>query len=94
MDRSELVIEAIKKAHDEVAEKEDKQTIKEIFEGKAINTYYYRKGKAIWSRITVNGRTTSENRVYGINTEKPYTRAFSKKWYITGEHLEAMRAAI
>ncbi len=94
MNRNELEKEAIKKAHEEANAKKDKQTVKEVFEGKEIDTYYYRKGNAIWSRIAVDGHITSENMVYGANTEKPYTRGFGEKWYISGEYLEAMREAI
>lgn len=94
MDRSELVKEAIKKAHQEAEEKRSKTTVVSFYDGSKIETEYFKKNKAVWSRILVNGKVTSEAKVYGVNTDKPYTRDFGKKWYITDEHLTAMKAAI
>jgi len=91
---SELVKEAIEKAKQQAAEKRQKATVSEIYEGKLIETEYIKRNGAIWQQIRADGKVTSENRVYKVDTERPYTRGFGKYWYLDNEAKEAMKAAI
>ena len=83
---SELVKEAV--------EKRKKATVSEIYEGQLLETEYIKKNGTIWQQIRVDGKVTSENRVYKVDTEKPYTRSFGKYWYLGDVEKEAMRAVI
>ena len=90
---NELVKEAIKKAHEEAEEKENKTTVVTEHEnGTKTVTKFYKKGKAIWMKM-VTGNIETNGRVYKVNSEKPYTREFGRYWYLKGEFLEAMRNA-
>lgn len=91
---SELVKEAIEKAQRAATEKRKKATVSEIYEGQLLETEYIKKNGAIWQQIRVDGKITSENRVYKADTEKPYTRGFGKYWYLSDTEKEAMRSAI
>lgn len=91
---SELVKEAIEKAKQQANEKRKKATISEVYEGKLIETEYIKRNGTIWQQIRVDGKVTSENRVYKVDTEKPYTRSFGRYWYLDDEAKEALRAAM
>ena len=90
----ELVKEAVEKAQATAVEKRKKATVSEIYEGQLLETEYIKKNGTIWQQIRVDGKVTSENRVYKADTEKPYTRSFGKYWYLGDAEKEAMRAAI
>ncbi len=90
----ELVREAIKKAQQLAEEQRIKATVSEEYRGELIETEYIKKNNAIWQQIRVNGKVTSENRVYKVNTDKPYTRGFGRYWYLDDEAKEALKAVM
>lgn len=71
---SALVKAAIKEAQQAAAEQRKKATVSEIYEGQLLEMEYIKRGGAIWQQIRVDGKVTSENRVYKVNSDKPYTR--------------------
>ena len=73
---SVLVQTAIREAQQTAAEQRKKATVSEIYEGQLLETEYIKRGGAIWQQIRVDGKVTSENRVYKVNSDKPYTRGF------------------
>ena len=91
---SELVKAAIREAQQTAAEQRKKATVSEMYEGQLLETEYINKNGAIWQQIRVDGKVTSENRVYKVNSEKPYTRSFGRYWYLDDEAKEAMQAVI
>ena len=91
---SELVKAAIREAQQTAAEQRKKATVSEMYEGQLLETEYINKNGAIWQQIRVDGKITSENRVYKVNSEKPYTRSFGRYWYLDDEAKEAMQAVI
>ena len=91
---SELVKAAIREAQQTAAEQRKKATVSEMHEGQLLETEYINKNGAIWQQIRVDGKVTSENRVYKVNSEKPYTRSFGRYWYLDDEAKEAMQAVI
>ena len=93
-ERTELVREAIRKAHEEAEKQQQAATVTDEYNGSRIETVYFKKNNAVWARIIVDGTTTSENRVYEVKGEKPYTRSFGKRWYLDSEHKEAMAAVL
>ena len=78
---SVLVQTAIREAQQTAAEQRKKATVSEIYEGQLLETEYIKRGGAIWQQIRVDGKVTSENRVYKVNSDKPYTRGFGRYWY-------------
>lgn len=90
---NELVQTAIRKEKQEAEEKRARATVTDNYNGQRIETVFVHKNKAVWQQIFVDGVKTSESRVYSID-ERPYTRDFGKRWYIEGEYLKAMQAAI
>ncbi len=90
----ELVKVAIREAQQTAAEQRKKATVSETYEGRLLETEYIKRGSAIWQQIRVDGKITSENRVYKVNSDKPYTRGFGRYWYLDDEAKEAMRAAL
>ena len=68
---STLVQAAIKEAQQTEAEQRKKATVSEIYEGRLLETEYIKRGGAIWQQIRVDGKVTSENRVYKVNSDKP-----------------------
>ena len=93
-DYSELVKTAIKEAQQTAAEQRKKATVSEIYEGQLLETEYIKRGGTIWQQIRVDGKITSENRVYKVNSDKPYTRGFGRYWYLDDEAKEALKAAL
>jgi len=91
---STLVQAAIKEAQQTAAEQRKKATVSEIYEGRLLETEYIKRGGAIWQQIRVDGKVTSENRVYKVNSDKPYTRGFVRYWYLDDEAKEAMQAVL
>lgn len=91
---SVLVQTAIREAQQAAAEQRKKATVSEMYEGRLLETEYIKRGGAIWQQIRVDGEITSENRVYKVNSDKPYTRGFGQYWYLDDEAKEAMRAAL
>ena len=91
---STLVQAAIKEAQQTEAEQRKKATVSEIYEGRLLETEYIKRGGAIWQQIRVDGKVTSENRVYKVNSDKPYTRGFGRYWYLDDEAKEAMHAVL
>ncbi|GFI25549.1 hypothetical protein IMSAGC012_00660 [Lachnospiraceae bacterium] len=94
MDRSLLVQEAIRKAQEEMKAQRAAATVSEIYNGSLLETEYFKKGSAVWSQIRVDGKVTSENRVYKVKSEKPYTRFAGQYWYLSEEHKKALSAVI
>ena len=91
---STLVQAAIKEAQQAAAEQRKKGTVSEIYEGRLLETEYIKRGGAIWQQIRVDGEITSENRVYKVNSDKPYTRGFGRYWYLDDEAKAAMQAVL
>ena len=91
---STLVQAAIKEAQQTEAEQRKKATVSEIYEGRLLETEYIKRGGAIWQQIRVDGKITSENRVYKVNSDKPYTRGFGRYWYLDDEAKAAMQAVL
>lgn len=91
---SVLVQTAIREAQQAAAEQRKKATVSELYEGRLLETEYIKRGGAIWQQIRVDGEITSENRVYKVNSDKPYTRGFGQYWYLDDEAKEAMRAVL
>lgn len=91
---STLVQAAIKEAQQTAAEQRKKATVSEIYEGQLLETEYIKRGGAIWQQIRVDGEITSENRVYKVNSDKPYTRGFGQYWYLDDEAKAAMQAVL
>lgn len=93
-DYSELVREAVREAQQTAAEQRKKSTVSKVYEGQLLETEYINRGGAIWQQIRVDGKVTSENRVYKVNSDKPYTRGFGKYWYLDDKAKEAMRSVL
>ncbi len=91
---SELVKAAIREAQQTAAEQRKKATVSEMYEGRLLETEYIKRGGAIWQQIRVDGKVTSENRVYKVNSDKPYTRGFGRYWYLDDEAKAAMQAVL
>lgn len=91
---STLVQAAIKEAQQTAAEQRKKATVSEMYEGRLLETEYIKRGGAIWQQIRVDGEITSENRVYKVNSDKPYTRGFGQYWYLDDEAKAAMQAVL
>ena len=89
-----LVQAAIKEAQQAAAEQRKKATVSETYEGRLLETEYIKRGGAIWQQIRVDGEITSENRVYKVNSDKPYTRGFGQYWYLDDEAKAAMQAVL
>ena len=66
----------------------------DYYEGSKIEVIYFKKNKGITQAIYIDGKKTSENKVYKVNSEKPYTRFGGRYWYITGDELNAMKSVI
>lgn len=78
---SELVKEGIRKAYEEEA----KNTIVTKHEdGVDTITKFYKKGKAIWCRMTT-GCIETNSRVYRVNSDEPYIRDMGCIWYLGEE---------
>ena len=91
---SELVKAAIREARQTAEEQRKKATVSEMYEGRLLETEYIKRGGAIWQQIRVDGKVTSENRVYKVNSDKPYTRSFGQYWYLDDEAKAAMQAVL
>ena len=91
---SELVKAAIREARQTAEEQRKKATVSEMYEGRLLETEYIKRGGAIWQQIRVDGEITSENRVYKVNSDKPYTRGFGQYWYLDDEAKAAMQAVL
>mgnify|MGYP006967341563 CR=1 FL=1 len=91
--REELVTEAIEKARKAQQEEKESRTIITEHENEVKTvTEFYRKGKAIWCKMTT-GCITTNSRVYKVNTDKPYIRDMGAYWYL-GEREKAIIAAM
>lgn len=93
IDRTELIKEAIKKAYEDV----DRRTI--IDEDTHSKRVFYFKNGAIWCKLInmKNGNIWADNRVYKINTDKPYIRDMGSYWYLEDREkaiLKEMIAAV
>lgn len=88
MDRAEMVRAAIGEAY----ERRARATVVEDIDGTIVATRYYRKGKRIWCKQAC-GSIVTESNVYSVNG-KPYTRWAGRKWYLTDEHVVAMKNAL
>lgn len=84
MDRSILVIEAMKKAK---AEQDKNTIIKEYQKGVKSTTRYIWRNGAVWY-ISNTGCIHDECRVYKLNTERPYIRSFGRYFYLSGKDYE------
>jgi hypothetical protein len=93
-DYSKLVKTAIKDAQQKATEERRKATISEVYEGQIVETEYINRDGAIWQQIRVEGKITSENRVYKVNSDKPYTRGFGRYWYLDNEAKTAMQTVL
>ena len=93
-DYSTLVKTAIREAQQTAAEQRKKATVSEMYEGQLLETEYIKRGGVIWQQIRVDGKITSENRVYKVNSDKPYTRGFGRYWYLDDEAKTAMQAVL
>lgn len=91
---SVLVQMAIREAQQTAAEQRKKATVSEIYGGQLLETEYINRGGAIWQQIRVDGKVMSENRVYKVKSDKPYTRGFGRYWYLDDEAKEAMRIVL
>lgn len=92
--RTNFIQEAIRKAHEEAEKKyNDATIITEHENGSKTTTTFYKKGKAIWCKMTT-GFIETNSRVYKIDTDKPYIRDMGRYWYLDAEHIKAMKAAI
>lgn len=93
-DRSRLVIKALREAKEEAARKHDAATIVTKHEnGSQTITTFYKKGKAIWCKMTT-GRIETNSRVYKVDSNKPYIRNLGKYWCLDSDHIRAMKAAL
>lgn len=87
---SELILKGIVKAHNEHDELEDKTTIiTEHENGVKTITKFYKKNNDIWCKM-ITGCITSDNRVYKINTDKPYIRGYGRYWYLGEREKQAI----
>lgn len=93
-DYSALVQTVIKEAQQAAAEQRKKATVSEIYEGRLLETEYIKRGGAVWQQIRVDGKVTSENRVYKVNSDKPYTRGFGQYWYLDDEAKATMQTVL
>lgn len=75
---SELVKEGIRKAQ-EVEERNTLVTKHE--DGVNTITKFYKKGKAIWCKMTT-GCVETNSRVYRVNSDEPYIRDMGYIWYL------------
>jgi hypothetical protein len=91
---SKLVKAAIKESQQAAAEQRKKATVSEIYKGQLLETEYIKRGGAIWQQIRVDGKITSENRVYKVNSDKPYTRGFGRYWYLDSKAKAAMQTVL
>lgn len=94
MDYSTLVKNAIRKAQTEAKEKYDNATvITEHESGVNTVTTFYKKDKAVWCRMTT-GCISHDNRVYKVNTDKPYIREYGRYWYLGEKEIAAMKSVL
>ena len=91
-DYGTLVREAIEAAKKEYnAAKKATTVVYDHEDGTQTITEFYKKGKAIWCRMTT-GCIVQESRVYKVKSEKPYIRNFGSYWYLDDEDKAAISA--
>ena len=87
---SELILKGIEKAHKEQEEQDNATTIITQHEnGVKTITKFYKKNNAIWCKM-ITGCITSNNRVYKVNTDKPYIRDCGRYWYLGEREKQAI----
>ena len=59
--------------------------------GQKLEDIITTKGAGYILKTYINGEKITENKIYKVETEKPYVRAFGTKFYITGERLPALK---
>ena len=59
--------------------------------GQKLEDIITTKGAGYILKTYINGEYITENKIYKVETDEPYVRAFGTKFYITGERLEALR---
>lgn len=64
----------------------------EIENGGKYETVICKKGAGYIEKIYINGEFWSEHKIYNVAGNKPYVRAYCKRFYFDGEYLEALRS--
>lgn len=59
--------------------------------GQKVEDIITKKGAGFISTTYIDGEKITENKIYKVNTDKPYCRAFGEKFYFTGERLQALK---
>ena len=59
--------------------------------GQKLEDIITKKGAGYITTTYINGEKITENKIYKVNTDKPYCRAFGTKFYFTGERLQAIK---
>ena len=55
--------------------------------------YYKDENGHPWEKVCIDGETFGEPHfIYKVDTDKPYVRDYCRKWYITDNHLAALRS--
>lgn len=77
IDRTPLIQEAIKKAYEDLGSRT-------IASPEGFKKTFYIKNKAVWLKeYDTDGRAWADNRVYKVDTDKPYVRWMGSYWYLT-----------
>lgn len=59
--------------------------------GTKLDHVIMKKNKGFILQTYFDGQLFDENKIYKVNTDKPYVRSFGTYFYITGEELQALK---
>lgn len=76
--RTQLVIAAIEQARQK---QQENIIVTDHDNGYRTVTEFYKKGFAIWCRMTT-GNIITDSRVYKVNSDSPYIRNMGGYWYL------------
>lgn len=57
-----------------------------------LETVYYTEDNRVYAKDYTNGEYKGKSMVYDIKSDKPYIKAYGKRWYLTGDDLDALRS--
>ena len=66
----------------------------DYYDGQKIEDTIQKDKTGIITKTYINGELVSTRKIYKVNTDKPFARAFGEKFYYTGERLQAIKELI
>lgn len=66
----------------------------DYYNGQKIEDTITRDKSGLTAKTYINGELTSVNKIYKVNTDKPYIRSFGEKFYYTGDRLQAIKELV